>query len=395
MYLKGSTGSIAKAIHDSCVDNDIECIAACRWLPQEAASENDAIEISSRWDNRFHSLISRFTMFKGFGSFGRTAFFLKKVNEYDPDLIHLHNLHGSYINLPLLFNYIKRHDIPVVWTLHDCWAVTAICSHFSLNGCEKWKNGCYGCPQKKKYSSSPFDLTRAVWKCKKSLFTSMPKAVIVTPSKWLNNIAKQSFLKKYEIQTIYNGIDLKIFNKTVSEFRTVYGLNNKKIVLGVAFDWSYSKGIDVFVELSRRLTDDYRIVLVGTTSQMDEHLPNNIISIRKTTDRHELAEIYTAADVFVNPTREEVFGLVNIEALACSTPVITFNTGGSPESITPECGVVVPQNDIDAMELAIIRVCADPSYQENCRKRALQFDEKNCLTEYLKLYHKVIEASKK
>lgn len=393
VYSQGSTGSIVKAIHDLCKDNEIECFSACRWLPQEAKTEEDAIEISSKWDSRIHLLISRFTMFKGIGSFGRTVLFLRKVNAYNPDLIHLHNLHGSYINLPLLFKYIECHNVPVIWTLHDCWAFTAICSHFSLNGCGKWKDGCYRCQQKKQYSSSPLDLTRVVWKYKKTLFTSMPKAVIVTPSKWLNNVARESFLKTYEIQTIYNGIDLKIFDKTASDFRTIHELDGKKVILGVAFNWSHAKGLDVFVELSKRLPENYKIVLVGTTQKTVDLIPDSIISIHRTADRHELAAIYTAADVFVNPTREEVFGLVNIEALACSTPVVTFNTGGSPESITPECGVVVPQDDIDAMESAIIHVCADPSYQENCRKRALQFDDKNCLKKYLDLYHKVIKAS--
>ncbi len=394
VYLEGSTGSIVKAIQELCEDNGIKCVSACRWLPQNVTEKN-IIEISSKWDSKIHLFISRFTMFKGFGSFKRTFLFLKKVNEYNPDLIHLHNLHGSYINLPLLFGYIKLHNIPVVWTLHDCWAFTAICSHFSMNGCQKWKDGCCKCPQRKQYSSALLDASRTVWKYKKRLFTGMSRTVIVTPSKWLNNLAKESFLKNYEIQTIYNGIDLTVFKKTDSTFRIDYKLENKKVILGVAYTWSYSKGIDVFAELSRRLTKDYKIVLVGSVSEMKDCIPDSIISIPKTVDRHELAEIYSAADVFVNPTREEVFGLVNIEALACTTPVVTFDTGGSPESITPESGIVVPQGDIDAMEQAIVQICSDPMYQENCRKRALQFDEKSCLKKYLDLYYRTIGESTK
>ena len=394
VYGHGSTGRIAKSIHDFCKENHIECVSAHRYNTKEEQALEDTIAISSIWDSRFHGQLSRFTMFKGAGSIGRTVHFLKQVSAFAPDLIHLHNLHGSYINLPLLFRYIKKHHIPVVWTLHDCWAFTAICSHFSIVGCEKWKSGCGGCPQKNRYSSAPLDLSGLVWKAKKAWFTRIPQAVIVTPSHWLENLTRMSFLGGYQIQTIYNGIDLSVFRETESEFRKEHGLENRKIVLGVAFDWSYAKGLDVFLELSHRLPRDYQIVLVGTTPKLGPQLPGSILSIHRTKDQKELAAIYTAADVFVNPTREEVLGLVNIEALACGTPVITFETGGSPECVGHHCGTVVPRDDVDAMEREILRVCTRTPYpKQECRHRAMQFDQQRCFKEYLKLYDKITDKN--
>lgn len=387
VYPEGSTGSIAKGIHDICIEENIRCVCACRCVRKGEQPTEDSVSVSSKWDSRLHGQISRFTMFKGAGSLLKTIRFLRWVRSYDPDVIHLHNLHGSYVNLPLLFGYIKKHRIPVVWTLHDCWAFTAICSHFTIAGCERWKSGCYNCPQKKRFSSAPLDLSSFVWRAKKAWFTGITQAVVVTPSHWLESLARESFLREYQIKTVYNGIDLTDFTETESDFRTDFGLENKKIVLGVAFAWSYAKGLDVFIELSKRLSENYQIVLVGTDPEIDRLLPENILSIHRTKDRHELAAVYTAADVFVNPTREEVLGLVNIEALACATPVITFDTGGSPECVSPTSGVVVPKDDVDAMEREIIRVCTQTPYQkQDCRAQALKFDKEQCLKQYLDLY---------
>lgn len=393
VYGEGSTGSIAKAIHDLCLEHGIQCISAHRCIKKGEQPLEDSLSVSSKWDSRIHGQISRFTMFKGTGSVMKTWRFLKKVKQYAPDVIHLHNLHGSYINLPLLFGYIKKHRIPVVWTLHDCWAFTAICSHFVIAGCDKWKSGCHNCSQKKRFSAALFDVTKHVWKTKKAWFSHMPSATVVAPSNWLAELAKESFLGSYPVKTIYNGIDLQVFKEMETDFRARYGLENKRVVLGVAFDWSYAKGLDVFLELSKRLDETYQIVLVGTNDQIDRNLPGNILSIHRTKDQRELAEIYTAADVFVNPTREEVLGLVNLEALACGTPVITFATGGSPECVDTSCGVVVPKEDVDMMEREIIRLCTDRPYlKENCRNRAACFDKRQCLQQYIHLYESIVQS---
>lgn len=381
---------IAKAIHDTCAAHQIQCLSAHRFVKKGMEPAGDSIAISTRWDSRFHGWWSRFTMFKGTGSVLRTAYFLKKVKAYAPDVIHLHNLHGSYINLPLLFRYIKRSGVPVVWTLHDCWAFTAICPHFVIAGCDRWQDGCGSCPQKKRYSSALLDVSAAVWRAKKRWFTGMPNATLAAPSHWVASLAQHSFLKEYPVKTIYNGIDLTVFRETDSSFRGDHGLEDKKIVLGVAFDWGYSKGLDVFVDLAGRLKDGYQVVLVGVDDKTGRELPDNILSIRRTQDQRELAALYTAADVFVNPTREETLGLVNLEALACGTPVVTFRTGGSPECVDALCGVVVEKEDVDGMEREIRRICTDaPFRKEDCRRRAEGFDNGQRIEEYIRLYQDV------
>ena len=393
VYAEGSTGNIAKEIHDLCKAEGIECISACRSIVKSSQHISDAIAISSPVDTKIHGALSRFTMFKGCFSYFKTRKLLKFMKSYSPDIVHLHNLHGSYVNIPLLTKFIKKRNIPVVFTLHDCWAMTAICSHFTIAGCDKWKTGCHHCPQKSKYSSCPFDFTKKVYDLKKKWFTGFDNATVVTPSKWLSNVAEKSFLKNYKFKTIYNGINLDVFKPVCSDFKKRYGIEDKKMLLGVAFGWGYSKGIDVMIELSKSLPqDEYALVLVGIDKDAALNLPENIITIPKTANQKELSEIYTAADVFVNTTREEVLGLVNIEALACGTPVVTFNSGGSPECIDIDCGSVVEKDDNLTLKSEIIRICeTKPFSAENCIKRAEFFDKNKRLREYIELYKSVLE----
>lgn len=318
-----------------------------------------------------------------------TKKFLKELDKIKPDIIHLHNLHSNYINLSLVFQYIKSHDIKVIWTLHDCWAFTGHCPHFAYAGCNKWKSGCKNCVMFREYPASYMDRSSEMYKRKKKLFTGISDMTIVAPSQWLASLIKQSYLKEYPVRMIYNGIDLDVFKPTKNDFREKNGLLNKKIVLGVAMSWGQRKGLDVFQELAKQLDDSYQIVLVGTNEKLDRCLPDNIISIHKTRDKHELAEIYTAADVFVNPTREEVFGLVNVEALACGTPVVTFATGGCPEIVDQTCGSIVPQDDINQMIWEIKRVVEKSPYtKSDCINRAKLYDEKQLFLAYMELYEK-------
>jgi glycosyltransferase involved in cell wall biosynthesis len=236
-----------------------------------------------------------------------------------------------------------------------------------------------------------FDQSKKLFNRKKELFSGLD-LTIVTPSQWLADMVKQSYFKDYPVQVIYNGIDLDVFKpSTTNAFREKNGLLDKKIILGVAFVWDARKGLDVFVELDKRLPDDYKIVLVGTNDGTDKRLPESIISIHRTQNQQELAEIYSCADVFVNPTREEVLGLTNIEALACGTPVITFKTGGSPETIDSNSGSVVECDDIDALEREIIRICEDNPYsKENCIAKAQDFAKSKRFQEYVDLYERVL-----
>ena len=253
-------------------------------------------------------------------------------------------------------------------------------------GCDQWKrDGCKACPQKRHFSWF-FDRSSYLFAQKKALFVDLDLTVI-TPSQWLADEVSQSFLKDCRIKVIYNGIDLLVFYPQESDFRQKHGLENRFIVLGVAFDWSIRKGLDVFVELSKRLDERFQIVLVGTNDKVDKQLPDNILSIHRTQDQAELAAIYTAADVFVNPTREEVLGLTNIEANACGTPVITFNTGGSPECIDKYSGCVLEKGNIDMLESEIIRTCCRKGYfPEKCIDRAKAFDENKTFQEYIAEY---------
>ena len=324
------------------------------------------------------------------GCFSRkgTRKLVQELAQWKPDVLHLHNLHCYCIHLPTLFRFIKENDVRVVWTLHDCWAFTGQCPHFERIGCEKWRTGCHHCPQIGSYPKAYRDNSRQMYELKKQWFTGVKDMTLVTPSHWLVDLAGQSFLKEYPIRVIHNGIDLSVFKPTQSTFRAKYGISEeKKILLGVAFGWGERKGLDVFLELAKRLDDGYQIVLVGTDEKVDAQLPGNILSIHRTGNQQELAEIYAAADLFVNPTREDTYPTVNMEALACGTPVLTFRTGGSPEIPDETCGAVVEKNDVDAVEEQILRICLERPYsREACLKRAEQFDMHIKYEEYIRLY---------
>lgn len=318
-----------------------------------------------------------------------TKRFIKRLQKLKPEIIHLHNLHDYYINIKILFDYIKKNNIKTIWTLHDCWSFTGQCPHFQIANCEKWKTGCFNCPQIHEYPASRVDKTKEMWLLKKECFTGVKDLTIITPSQWLADIVKQSFLNDYIIKVINNGIDLTVFKPLKSDFKKIYNVKNKYILLGVAGCWGVKKGLDIFIELSKRLRDEYQVVLVGTDDEIKKQLPKNIIAINRTENQHQLAEIYTAADVFINPTREEVFGMVNVEALACGTPVIMFDTGGSPEIIDQTCGIIVPRDNIDVMIEKLYYIIDNPIPTDFCIKRAKLFSENEKFKEYIKVYKNI------
>lgn len=332
-----STGRICTDLADVLEQNGHECKIAYGRESVPEKYQKYAIRIGSDIDVKIHALEARIFDNAGFGSKKATERFIKWVEEYNPDVIHLHNIHGYYINIEVLFNYLAKANKPVVWTLHDCWLFTGHCAHYSFQKCDRWKNGCFQCPQKKCYPSSLcLDSSKKNWERKKSLFTSVKNMVLVVPSKWLANQVEQSFLGMYPIKIIPNGIDLGVFKPTSSDFRERNNLENKKIILGVASAWGPRKGLNDFVELSKGLDDNYKIILVGLTEQQKNELPKNILGITRTNNVKELAEIYTAADVLFNPTYEDTYPTVNLEAQACGTPVVSYRTGGSVESIPQE-----------------------------------------------------------
>lgn len=379
----GSTGKICVAISELLTKEGIDnCILY--------ASGNSIYPLGRRymspWEVKWQALKSRVLGNFGFNSKKATQRLLNQLDDISPDIVHLHNLHGHNVHLGMLFTYLKKKNIKVFWTFHDCWAFTGYCPHYDMVGCDQWQTaGCKKCPQRKHYSWF-LDRSRYLFEKKKELFTGLDMTII-TPSHWLADQVKQSFLHKCDVKVIHNGIDLSVFYPRESDFREKYKLENKFIVLGVAFDWGPRKGLDVFIELSQRLDKRFQIVLVGTNDTVDKQLPGSIISIHRTQNQADLAEIYTAADVFVNPTREEVLGLTNIESLACGTPVITFKTGGSVECVDETCGCVVDKNDVKTMEEMIISICqTQPYLTSDCINKAEYFKADNKFWEYITQY---------
>ena len=292
----GSTGNIMLGISEIARKRGIDtyiCVPKSR--DNSKKSVDGQIFVGNRILRNLHILLGEITGYQGCFSVFSTWNFLRKVSKIQPDIIHLHNLHGNYINLPMLFHYVKKHNIPVVWTLHDCWSFTGQCPYFTMAECERWKTGCHNCTQYKKYPASKVDRTKQLWRLKKKWFTGVPKMTIVTPSGWLGSLARESYLLEYPVEVIHNGIDLNVFKPVKSEFRKKHGISVEKfILLGVAFGWEKRKGLDVFIELAKRLDHRFQIVLVGTDDTVDKQLPANIVSVHRTQNQKELAEIYTS-----------------------------------------------------------------------------------------------------
>ena len=351
----GSTGKICAELAEKYELDGCEVkIAYGRHAYVPEKYQKYAVRIGSDLDVKLHAVLTRLTDKHGLGSKKATKEFLEWAEEYSPDLLWLHNIHGYYINYEMLFAWIKKHpEMEVKWTLHDCWAFTGHCSHFSFVKCYQWKSKCEKCVQKDSYPTSFVDNCKDNFLRKKDTFTGVNNMTIITPSKWLADLVKESFLGDYPVEVIHNTINTNIFKQTPSDFRQRYGIENKKMILGVANVWEERKGFDDFIKLSAMLDERYVIVLVGLNDKQLKNLPKNIIGIKRTNGQKELAEIYTAADVFVNPTYEDNYPTVNLEAQACGTPVITYRTGGSPESVPEE--YVVEVGEIKQLKEIMLR----------------------------------------
>ena len=385
----GTTGNIVQTLQDLLEKNGGKMMVFAPKVKGQATKSQISV-ICSNTIRRLNAYLGGLTGLEGCFSVIPTFRMLMRIDKFNPEIMHLHNIHNSYLNLPMLFSFIKKRGIKVIWTLHDCWTFTGHCPHFSFEKCYKWQTGCYDCPRYRQYPKSLFDNSKVMWKLKKLWFNGVENMTLVTPSRWLADHVSKSFIGSYPIKVINNGIDLSVFCAREGDFRDKHNIRDKIIVLGVAFGWSEKKGIDVFVDLAKRLDDKYRIVLVGTNETLDRSLPQNIISVHKTHNQYELAEIYTAADVFVNPTREENFPTTQMEALACGTPIIAFDTGGCKEIINEKCGCCVKMNDIDALEREIVNVCEKKKYiAEECLKRASLYDKDNKMGEYINLYESI------
>lgn len=385
VFGKGSTGKICLGIAELLKKEGIDnCV-----LHSSGSSESPlGIKYMSNRNLKLIALKSRVCGNFGFNSVKETVKLISKLDEISPEIVHLHNIHSHNCHFSMLLSYLKERHIKTIWTFHDCWCFTGYCTYFDAVRCDKWKTICNTCPQKKTFSFF-FDKSSKLQNQKKEAFNELD-LTIVTPSRWLANIVRESFLKDKTVYVINNGIDLNVFKPTKDSRISIKKTNDEKMILGVADFWGYRKGLDVFVELSKRLPEKYKIVLVGTDEKVDKCLPKNIISIHRTNNQKELACIYSLADVFVNPTREDNYPTVNMESLACGTPIITFNSGGSSECIDETCGSVVECDDIDELEKEIIRICEkEPYSREDCVKRAKFFDQNERFLEYVELYKKM------
>jgi len=329
---RGSTGRIVLDIHKALIEEGHESLVA--YGRESATGCENAIRIGTRKDIYAHGLYTRIFDKHGLGSQKATRHFLKDIERESPDIIHLHNIHGYYLNYEILFRFLKDFGKPVIWTFHDCWPFTGHCVYFTYVGCERWQRICHDCLQKRSYPGSLFfDNSKRNFERKRKVFTGVKDLTIVTPSKWLAGLVKQSFLRDYEVVVIPNGIDTTVFRPVQSDFKRRHDIEDRFMILGVANVWDQRKGLKYFLELADILENDEVIVLVGLTKKQVENLPENIIGITRTHNVQQLVEIYSAADVFVNPTLEETFGMTNLEAQACGTYVITFDSGGTKETI--------------------------------------------------------------
>ena len=389
----GSTGRIAEEIGQTAIAAGWESYIA--YGRNNRSSQSELIKIGNDWDIWMHGLQTRLFDQHGLGSKSATRELIGKIDKIKPDIIHLHNIHGYYINIEILFNYLQETNIPVVWTFHDCWPITGHCSHFTFVGCEKWKNQCFSCPQKTSYPASwLIDRSEQNFILKKQLFTSLSNLTLVPVSEWLSGILKESFLHNYPIKVIHNGINTDVFKPSAGDaFRTKHHLENKFILLGVASIWSSKKGLKDFIALNNLLDNDYQIVLVGLTKKQIEQLPDNMLGIERTESVEALAEIYAAADIVLNLSYEETFGLTTVEGFACGTPVIVYNATASPELIDDSTGLVVEPGNIKGLIMAInqIKEKGKQSYTEVCVNRAHQlYRKEDRYREYIELYESLL-----
>lgn len=385
----GSVGRITADLYQFMKKNDIESYVAYSRGEAFGIDEKNGVRIGSLFDNYLDGAITRVFDNAGFNSKSATKKFLERVDEIAPDIIHLHNLHGYYIHVGLLFEYIKEKGIKVVWTLHDCWSFTGHCCYFDFLNCDKWQTGCNNCLETKIYPKAFLDSSKKNYTRKRNVFTSLDKdkVILVTPSKWLERIVKKSYLKDYETRTIVNGINISDFSVTDNDIRKRYALGNSRIVLGVANKWDRRKGLDDFISLSQMLGEGYAFIAIGVDDAQMAKLPPEVIGVKGTNSVKELAKFYSAADVYVNPTYEDNYPTTNMEAQACGCPVITYKTGGSCENIIDGYGFSVEKGNLGSLCKAVKHIFEVYIDKNQLAEKSKIFDKENTLKNYISLYN--------
>ena len=347
----------------------------------------NCFKIGNKFTTYFHVILARLG-FNGHGSFFATKKLVRRLKKINPTIIHLHNIHGYYINLKVLFNYLKNYDGKIIWTLHDCWSFTGHCAYFTLSKCNKWTKCCMKCPNLKTYPSELFDTTRREFNLKKKLFLGLDNLTIITPSNWLKGLVKKSFLKDYDVRVVNNGINLDVFKPCFDD--SIYDKYNisksKKIILGVANIWEERKGLDIFLSLSKLISFDEVIVLVGLSDEQINNLPDNIVGIKRTDNQNDLACLYSMATVFMNPSREETFSLVTVEAMACGTPVIVCGKSAPRELVVDKVGFVVNDEKPETYYAFYKKIVNNKIDSDRILDYAKKYDNQNMINKIINVY---------
>ena len=391
----GSTGHIAEAIGLLAQQEGWNVLYAHggRYI---CPSSLPTVQVQSRMGDYVHYLFSLLTGHHGCFSTLATRRLIRRLRRFRPDIVHLHNIHGYYLNYRLLFDYLRQADIPVLWTWHDCWAFTGHCACYATETgvCLAWQTGCDHCPKLSDYPRALCDSSAADYRAKKQLFTSLRRLTIVPVSRWMEQNARQSFLQAVPTVVIPNGIDLQVFRPRADRaaLRTRWGVRpDKFILLGVAAQWNARKGYADMLSLAAM--EECQVVLVGLTRRQLQTLPAGVVGIEHTENAAQLAELYSLADLFVNPTYSDTFPTTHLEALACGTPVLTYASDGAPEALTPEVGVVVERGNRQALQRAVRRLQAQPLDRSACADYArARFDRDECFRAYIQLYDRLLHA---
>lgn len=390
----GSTGRIAEQIGELILKEGWQSIIAYGRTSNE--SKSVLYRIGNDLDVNFHLMQSYIFGNHGFASTIATKNLINYIKSQNPDIIHLHNLHGYYINLKLLFSFLSESKAKIVWTLHDCWPLTGHCSYFSDINCQKWINECNNCPKKRNYPKSIlFDNSKRDFYFKKELFNTV-KINIVTVSNWLKNITKESFLKDHNIISISNGVNRNKFkikgkNQILIER---HKLSEKKILLASSTSWARQKGFDDYLKLSSLLPPSLKIVLIGLSKDNIRKLPVNILGIERTDNIDELVDWYNIADIVLNLSLQESFGLTSVEGFMCGKPTIVYNSTASPELIIDSCmGEIVNIHDIEGVKSAILKTLESNVDSKRIREKAIdKFDSKLQYQKYIDLYKTISEV---
>jgi len=391
----GSVGRITAELLNYAADKGIEAYAAYGRGEAFGIDEKRGIPMESMAQFYVDVFKSRLFDSAGFNSASATKKLIARLKEINPDVIHLHNAHGYYLNVPLFFNYIREKNIKLVWTLHDCWPFTGHCAYFSLAGCERWKTGCYSCPLKSQYPKAYIDRSRRNYKKKKKLFTSLnnDNVIIAVPSKWLKDNVKDSFLGDYSVEVVNNGVDVSSFiydGEKAEKIKKAYAIRGEKIILGVTNVWDERKGLSDFFALAKSLPS-YKFIGVGSAPSAMENMPENMAWIERTNNVNELAGFYSAADVFVNPTYDDNYPTTHMEAQCCGTAVISYDVGGCNENIISPYGKCVAKGDIAALKAAAEDIAENGYSKEKLSSLARPcFDKTASYANYLSLYQKIL-----